>query len=212
MTFLAPALPAPLHHLDSPREVVRQFTPNWFAATMGTGVLAIVLAQAPGLKGVGQTLWLLNIGLFVLFTALYAARWILFPREARRVFDHPVMSMFFGCVPMGLATIVNGFVLYGPALLGPSAIDIAAGLWRIDALLAAACGLIVPLLMFTRQDHGLDQMTALWLLPVVPGEVTAASGGLLIPHLADAGHKLDVLAASYALWAISAPLALGVLV
>ncbi|WP_417275704.1 hypothetical protein [Celeribacter halophilus] len=24
-----------------PREVIRQFTPNWFAATMGTGILSI---------------------------------------------------------------------------------------------------------------------------------------------------------------------------
>ncbi|RZJ97410.1 MAG: C4-dicarboxylate ABC transporter, partial [Novosphingobium sp.] len=35
----------PLSRLDSPREVVRQFTPNWFAATMGTGILAIALSQ-----------------------------------------------------------------------------------------------------------------------------------------------------------------------
>lgn len=26
----------PLSNLSSPREVVRQFTPNWFTATMGT--------------------------------------------------------------------------------------------------------------------------------------------------------------------------------
>lgn len=87
---------APFAHLDSPVEIVRQFTPNWFAASMGTGVLALALAQIPPLKPAGQTLWLLNIGLFSVFTGLYAARWTLFPREARRIFDHPVMSMFFG--------------------------------------------------------------------------------------------------------------------
>ena len=27
----------PLSRLDHPREMIRQFTPNWFAATMGTG-------------------------------------------------------------------------------------------------------------------------------------------------------------------------------
>ncbi len=37
----------PLAHLSHPREVIRQFTPNWFAATMGTGVLALALAQFP---------------------------------------------------------------------------------------------------------------------------------------------------------------------
>lgn len=33
----------PLASLQSPREIVRQFTPNWFAATMGTGILALAL-------------------------------------------------------------------------------------------------------------------------------------------------------------------------
>jgi tellurite resistance protein TehA-like permease len=34
-------------------------------------------------------------------------------------------------------------------------------------------------MMFTRQEHSIDQMTAVWLLPVVAAEVAAASGGLL---------------------------------
>ena len=38
----------PLSRLDSPREMIRQFTPNWFAATMGTGILALALPQVPG--------------------------------------------------------------------------------------------------------------------------------------------------------------------
>lgn len=191
-------------------EIVRQFTPNWFAVTMGTGVLAVVLAQTP-LRPLGQALWLVNILLFCVFSGLYAARWALFPREARRIFEHPVMSMFFGCAPMGLATIVNGFLLFGPDLLGPRAIAIADVLWRIDVLLAIACGLVIPLLMFTRQDHGIERMTAVWLLPIVPSEVAAASGALLIPHLADPAARLDVLTTSYVLWALSVPLALSIL-
>lgn len=202
----------PFSHLDSPRDVVRQFTPNWFAASMGTGILALVLAQVPPLKPVGQALWLANIGLFALFTGLYAARWALFPHQARRIFDHPVMSMFLGCAPMALATIVNGFLVFGPDLLGPRAVGIAAALWRVDVALSVGCGLLVPFMMFTRQDHGFERMTAVWLLPIVPAEVAAASGGLLVPHLADPAARLDVLVSSYALWALSAPLALGILV
>lgn len=192
------------------QDIVRQFTPNWFAVTMGTGVLALALAQTP-LRPLGQALWLVNILLFCVFSGLYAARWALFPREARRIFEHPVMSMFFGCAPMGLATIVNGFLIFGPDLVGPPAIAIAETLWRIDVLLAIGCGLVIPLLMFTRQDHGIERMTAVWLLPIVPSEVAAASGGLLIPHLVDPAVRLDVLITSYVLWALSVPLALSIL-
>ena len=39
----------PFARLEHPREVIRQFTPNWFAATMGTGILALALPQIPGI-------------------------------------------------------------------------------------------------------------------------------------------------------------------
>src|SRR5271168_4835509 len=81
-------------------EIVRNFTPNWFTVTMGTGALALTLNQFPlplaGLRTVAVGLWLANIALFALFTLLYSARWVLFPREAALIFKHPVMSMFFG--------------------------------------------------------------------------------------------------------------------
>jgi tellurite resistance protein TehA-like permease len=66
--------------------------------------------------------------------------------------------------------------------------------------------------MFTRQDHAIEHMSAVWLLPIVASEVAAASGGLLIPHLADPAAQLQVLFVSYVLWACSVPLALGILV
>src|ERR1700758_187907 len=106
-------LKRPLSRLQHPREVVRHFTPNWFTATMGTGILALALNQfplaVPGLKGLGEGLWLVNIGAFVLFSLLYSARWVFFFHGAKRIFQHGVMSMFFGAIPMGLATIINGF-------------------------------------------------------------------------------------------------------
>jgi tellurite resistance protein TehA-like permease len=67
-------------------EIVRQFTPNWFTVTMGTGILALALNQAPfvtpAIRLAAEGLWMLNILLFTLFAGLYAARWILFFHEA----------------------------------------------------------------------------------------------------------------------------------
>jgi C4-dicarboxylate transporter/malic acid transport protein len=199
------------------RELVRQFTPNWFTATMGTGILALALNQfpvdVPGLHALGAGLWLLNILLFAVIGALYAARWVMFFDGARRILGHSVMAMFFGAIPMGLATILNGFLAFGIPLMGaPAAVGIANTLWWIDAAMAVACGLGVPFLMFTRQDHSIERMTAVWLLPIVASEVAAASAGQLVPHLADSQAALRMLVLGYALWAYSVPLALSVLV
>jgi tellurite resistance protein TehA-like permease len=66
-------------------------------------------------------------------------------------------------------------------------------------------------MMFTRQEHSIDQMTAVWLLPVVAAEVAAASGGLLAPHLTDSLAQFHVLVTSYVLWAFSVPVAFSIL-
>lgn len=206
----------PLASLQSPREIVRQFTPNWFAATMGTGILALALNQLPvpipGVKIVAEALWVFNIGLFALFTVLYAARWIFFFDGARRIFGHSVVSMFFGCIPMGLATIINGLMAFGLVRWGEGVVPVAEALWWIDVALAVACGIGIPFMMFTRQEHAIDQMTAVWLLPVVAAEVAAVTGGLIAPHLADPNAALSVLVVSYGLWALSVPLAMSILV
>ena len=214
-------LATPFQNLARPeakplREIVRNFTPNWFTVTMGTGALALTLNQfplaVPGLRAVATALWLANIALFALFSVLYAARWVLFPREAALVFRHPVMSMFFGAIPMGLVTIINGFLAFGPDVVGAGpAVSIARGLWYADAAMSVVCGVAIPYFMFTRQEHSIEKLTAVWLLPIVASEVAAASGGLLAPHLA-APEGFLVLMLSYILWACSAPLAMSVLV
>ena len=119
----------PLSHLPRPLEAIRQFTPNWFAIVMGTGVLALALAQwpasMPGLRALGEGLWLFNTLLFVVFALMYTARWVLFFDEARRIFGHSTVSMFFGTIPMGLATIINGFLLFGLPRWGEGVVAVA---------------------------------------------------------------------------------------
>jgi hypothetical protein len=114
-------------------DVVREFAPNWFTVTMGTGAVALALNQFPlpisGAYEVAGGLWLLDIVLFVLFTVFYAARWILFFDGARQIFGHSVASMFLGAIPMGLATIINGLLIFGLPLWGKPALCIAHALW-----------------------------------------------------------------------------------
>ena len=197
------------------RETVRQFTPNWFTVTMGTGVLALTLNQFPfaftGQHEIGRALWMLDVCLFVLFSLLYAARWIMFFDGARRIFGHSVVSMFFGAIPMGLATIINGLLAFGIPMWGEGVVPVALGLWWLDVAMAVACGVLIPYMMFTRQEHSIGKMTAVWLLPVVAAEVAAVSGAQLLPHLAGE-EAFRTLVLSYVLWAFSVPLAMSILV
>lgn len=197
---------------------LKRFTPNWFTVGMGTGITAIAAYTLPGsppwLRHAGTALWLVNIALVSLFAVLFAGRLATDRGALREILHDPVQSMFLGAIPMALTTIVNGFVDMGVHLFGPAAIAIAFPLWLVNAALAVGSAVAVPYAMFARHEHRLDRMTALWLMPFVPPEVVAASGGLLIPHAPTLAIARDMLMGSGVLWALSVPVAfliLGVL-
>ncbi|APZ42251.1 TDT family transporter [Acidihalobacter ferrooxydans] len=197
----------PLTYKQHPAEVIRHFTPNWFTMTMGTGILLLMIHAFPypfpGQDMTARVLWWIDSAFYGLFTLLFSARLVLETDSVRNLLEHPVQSMFLGAIPMGLVPIINGGLLFGMPVW------LAQDLWWLDAALAAGCGWLVPYLMFTRQQHSLEGMTAVWLLPIVASEVTASSGGYLAPHLPLAAAR-TVIALSYALWAFSVPLALGI--
>lgn len=197
----------PFYQLKQSRDVIRQFTPNWFTMTMGTGVVALILPEFPFAQEIlwqGATaLWQFNAFVFIVFSLVYALRWLIYPQEAKQIFSHPSMALFLGAIPMGLATVLNGFLKYGVALYGDVAIQIAQVLWFVDAILAVGIGVLVPFCMFYKQEHQLHSMTAMWLLPIVACEVTATSGGLLLAHLAAGQQAVGILFASYILWGMS---------
>ena len=201
----------PFYQLQQKRDLIRSFTPNWFTVNMGTGVVALILPELPFahplMLQLGASLWLINTAIFTLFCMMYAARWVFFAKEARQIFLHPVMSMFLGAIPMALATIINGLLKYGSALYGPehqaSLLLWAEYLWYVDVLLAVAIAWCVPFMMFSRQQHALQGMTAVWLLPIVACEVAASSGALLLAHLPADSHAVNILLGSYVLWGIS---------
>ena len=205
----------PFYQLHHPREVIRQFTPNWFTVTMGTGVVALILPEFPFahelLLRIATLLWQANTLLFSVFSILYLLRWLIYPHEARQIFSHSSMALFLGTIPMGLATVLNGFLKFGLPLYGDVAVQIAQVLWYTDVVLAVAIGIIVPFCMFNHQQHELQTMTAMWLLPIVACEVAATSGGLLVVHLPAGQEAVGILFAGYVLWGMSVLPAFAVL-
>lgn len=197
----------PFTQLGQRHNIIRQFTPNWFTVSMGTGVVALIVSEFPMLKALtwqlGTGLWYFNILLFVLFSVLYGLRWAFYPHEAKQIFQHPSMSLFLGTIPMALATILNGFLKYGQPIYGDTAVQIAQMLWYVDVVLALLVAWAVPFAMYRHQEHALQQMTAVWLLPIVACEVAASSGGLLLGHLAADTHAVAILLGSYVLWGVS---------
>ncbi len=207
-------MPRPFTRLPEPWAFIRHFTPNWFAMTMGTGVLALVVARLPwalpGRMALAEALWLFAVLLFAVFSLLFLARVLLHRDTVWPMLLHPVQSMFLGAIPMGLAVLINGLLLFGPARWGEGVFALAHGLWWLDAGLALCSVLLVPYLMFTRQNHALEKLTAVWLLPIVAPEVAAGAAGALLPHLEPVAAR-QVLVVGFVLWGMSLALAFSLI-
>jgi len=181
---------------------------------MGTGIVFLTMMALPFASSIvhrlARQLWIADSALFAVLMALFCARLAIFRETIRPMLDHPVQSMFLGTIPMGLIPIVNGWVAFGAPTFGPKALVLAEALWWIDVVLAVGIAVLVPYRMFTSQTHSMEQMTAVWLLPIVAPEVAASCAGVLAPHLA-AEQAQILISVGYLLWAISVPLAFSIL-
>lgn len=133
------------------RRIVRNFTPSWFAVTMGTGIVSILLHNLPyngrWLQYLSYVVFCLNVFLFVLFTLLSLLRYTLYPSIWMAMVRHPNQSLFVGCCPMGLATIINMIVFVCVPAWGGSTWKLAWALWWIDVVAAVASCCYLPFVM-----------------------------------------------------------------
>ena len=197
--------------LEPPGGVVRDLGPNWFAAVMGTGIVAnagaILPLRMPGLRGFATVVWGLAAVVLIGLTAAWAAHWIRYPERARGHARHPVMAQFWGAPAMALMTVGIGTLVLGRSVLGTgTAVDADWVLWGAGTALGLVTACWIPYLMMTRPAMRADGSPGAfggWLMPVVPPMVSAASGALLVPYAAPGQGRLTLLLACYAMFGIS---------
>lgn len=190
------------------RNALAQWGPNWFAAVMGTGIVATAAISLPrqvsGLRDFALIVWALAAGLLVVLFAATAAHWLWHPATARAHASHPVMSHFYGAPPMAMLTVGAGALLVGKDLIGiPAAVDVDWVLWTAGTITGLACAVIVPYLAFTRHHYCPDAAFGGWLMPVVPPMVSATTGALLVPYAAAGQARQTLLGACYAMFGLS---------
>jgi C4-dicarboxylate transporter/malic acid transport protein len=182
--------------------------PNWFAAVMGTGIVATAGATLPvhvaGLHGFIQGVWVVAALLLAGLVLVTVHQRVVHPEQARGHGQDAGMAQFYGAPPMALLTVGAGALLVGKDLIGlRAAVDVDWVLWTAGTLAGLASAAIIPFRLFTRIEVRPDAASGSWLMPVVPPMVSAATGALLIPHLAGAADRATLLYGCYAMFGMS---------
>jgi C4-dicarboxylate transporter/malic acid transport protein len=195
-------------HRTFGQKVFRDLGPNWFAAVMGTGIVANAAAllpvRVPGLHTAALGVWVLAAAFLAVLAGGWAVHWIRYRDRAVAHASNPVMAQFWGAPPMALLTVGAGTLLLGKDLIGlPAAVDADWVLWSAGTALGLVTACWIPYLMMTRHEIAPDGAFGGWLMPVVPPMVSAACGAALIPHLPAGQARLTMLLALYAMFGIS---------
>jgi len=132
------------------------------------------------------------------------AHWLRHPTVARSHAYNPQMGHFYGAAPMALLTVGAGATLVGRDLIGErAAVDLDWVLWTAGTLGGLFTAVSIPYLMFTQYRVEPDAAFGGWLMPVVPPMVSAATGALLIPHMAPGTGRQTMLYGCYAMFGLS---------
>jgi C4-dicarboxylate transporter/malic acid transport protein len=194
--------------IQRPSAVLDNIGPNWFSSVMGTGIVATAGAslpvRIPGLRGFTECVWLVSVVLLLVLVFAVSAQWLRNPTVARSHARNPQMTHFYGAAPMAFLTVGAGALLVGPDLIGQQvAIRLDWVLWTAGTVGGLFTAITIPYLMFTRLPVGPDAAFGGWLMPVVPPMVSAATGAMLIPHMAPGTGRATMLFGCYAMFGMS---------
>ncbi|MFD4633210.1 TDT family transporter [Streptomyces sp. NPDC058284] len=187
---------------------VRHLGPNWYAAVMGTAIVANAGATLPyrfaGSQAACAAVWALSLVLLVVLLAARAAHWIHHRDQARAHLLDPAMAPFYGCLSMALLAVGGGALIVGKDWIGTGpAVALDTVLYTLGAAIGLAAAVAIPCLMVVRHRITADQASPVWLLPVVAPMVAAAVGPLLIPHLPAGQAQQTMLYGCFAMFGMS---------
>ena len=161
-------------------EVIKNFAPSWFAAVMGTGILAISSSMysdyIPWLDTLAVWLFYFNIFLFSIFLVPWVLRWIMYRENALADLRHPILSNFYPTLTVGMMVLSSDFLILDGNMLA------AEVLWALGAAGTVFFSFLTPYLVFKGDHVTLDHINPAWFIPpvgliVIPiaGSVIAAS-------------------------------------
>ena len=171
-------------------EIARSFAPGWFAAAMGTGVLALTthsLAQHWPLLGLPAVMlhWF-NTGLFLVLALPWLTRWLCFPDAALQTLKHPVQANFYPTFSIALLVLAAQWLVFTPF------VAVALALWWLGVVMTFIFSFAILFFMFRGEHVLVEHVTPAQFIPAVGLVVVPLAGAPLLPQMPEALHELTL--------------------
>jgi len=177
------------------RDRIAHFTWPWFASTMSTGALAVVLGQTPnkfdGLQTIGKIFFILDLVLFATFNVAMFLRAFWFPKRFLASLHHPVEGLFFGSYWVSISLLLNCMQSYGVPNTGPWLISALNALFWIYCAVVLVVAIGQYFVLFQEERLKITDAVPAWIFPIYPLLVIGPMAGTMIPSQ-PRGHALPM--------------------
>lgn len=167
------------------KDRIAHFTWPWFACTMSTGAVAVVLGQTPnqfdGLKVIGKIFFIFDLVLFSLFTTAMILRAFWFPQRFIASLHHPVEGLFFGSYWVSVSLILNATQSYGVPACGPWLTRALLVCFWIYCTVVLIVGIMQYYVLFQEERLKITDAVPAWIFPIYPLLVVGPMAGTMIP-------------------------------
>jgi len=164
--------------MEEKSNFIQRFAPSWFAAVMGTGILAVASylysQYIPFLKDIGVALFYFNVVLFFVLLIPWTLRWLLYRKNALADLEHPILSNFYATIAVAMLVLASNFIVIGKNMLAGEIF------WFIGAILTIFFGLLTPFIMFKGEHVTIEHINPSWFIPPVGLIVIPIAGSLII--------------------------------
>ncbi|HEX5802810.1 MAG TPA: tellurite-resistance/dicarboxylate transporter [Azospira sp.] len=184
----SPASPAAF---PSFADISRHFAPGWFAAVMGTGVLALTThslsGRWPWLAPLALGLHWFNVLLFCVLSVPWLNRWLRFREAALATLRHPVQASFYPTFAIAMLVIAAQWLAIDGRL------GLALAFWWGGTALVFLFSFAVLFHMFRGEHVGMEHVTPAKFIPAVGLVVIPVAGGPLLELQGGALRELGLL-------------------
>jgi C4-dicarboxylate transporter/malic acid transport protein len=166
---------APEREEDQPqyatmKDRLNHFTWAWFACTMSTGAVGVVLANTPfrftGLDVIAKIFFILDIALFTLFCSAITYRFARRPKVFLKSLHHPSEALFFGSFLVSVALILNLTQTYGIPVCGPWLTTFVRVAYWLYCAVALCVAIFQYATLFVSERLPVDSAMPAWVMPV----------------------------------------------
>jgi len=179
-----------LKDIESKSQIIKNFSPAWFASVMGTGVLAngsyMYSDRLSVLKDMGNILFYFNVILFIILLIPWTLRWLFFKKQAISDLEHPINSNFYATMAIAILVLSSNFTVIGKNT------DIARILWIIGVPLTIFFAVFTPYIMFKTENTKIGHITPSWFIPPVGLIVIPLAGAPIMNTFTGSAYDLAV--------------------